>query len=96
VATGEGGVTIGAGVVMAAVPPCAGSLSSPLIYSARISSQFPEGVISPVYLLGRPTRSIAPRYGMLLRFKAFAGRTFDGRRVEAESFDEDKFANRDF
>lgn len=28
--------------------------------------------------------------------KGLAGRTFDGRRVEAESFDEDKFANRDF
>jgi len=28
--------------------------------------------------------------------QGLAGRTFDGRRVEAESFDEDKFANRDF
>mmetsp|Transcript_18999 Transcript_18999/g.55147 ORF Transcript_18999/g.55147 Transcript_18999/m.55147 type:complete len:300 (-) Transcript_18999:227-1126(-) len=42
------------------------------MYLARISSQFPCGVSGPVYLDGRPTRSWAPRYGMLFRLSADA------------------------
>ena len=51
--------------------------NSPLMNFASMSSQLPCGVSGPVYLLGRPTRSCAPRYGMLFRLSAFAAASSD-------------------